>query len=226
MRHQDWARRGALLAGAAASVCCLGIAPGTPAQAQSGPVSATPAAGTPTLAPNGTTEQVRQLVQCGGTMYAVGTFTSVSGWNGTATSTVTRTNVFSFSATAPFTLTSWAPAVNGEINSIAFNNGNCADAYIGGQFTSVNGTPMTHLAEIDTTTGDVVPAFAGHAGGGYVNTLLAVNGHLLTGGTFTTVNGNKGANPYYASLNPVTGADDGFLHLAISGHYVFHAVKN
>jgi hypothetical protein len=211
---------------AAASACCLGVAPGAQALAQTGPVSSTPASGTPTLAPDGNTEQVSQLVQCGGTMYAVGTFASVSGWNGTATTTVTRTNVFSFSATAPYTVTSWAPAVNGVVNTIAFNGGNCADAYIGGRFTSVNGTPVTNLAEIDTTTGNVVPGFGDHVGGGYVDTLLAVNGHLLAGGTFTTVNGNKGADPYYASLSPVTGADDGFLHLNISGHYVFHSVKN
>ncbi len=223
------ARLGALIAGVASATCGLSlfVMTGTPALAQTGPVSPTPASGTPVLADTGTTtEQVRQLVQCGGTMYAVGTFTSISGWNGTATTTVTRNNVFSFSATAPFTVTSWAPNVNGEVNSIAFSNGNCADAYIGGQFTSVNGTTVANIAEIDTTTGNVVPGFGVHTGGGHVDTILAFKGHLLVGGTFTSINGNKGTDPYYASLSPVTGKDDGFVHLSISGHIVFTGVKN
>ena len=158
-------------------------------------------------------------------MYAVGSFTEISGYNGTATQTFTRNNIFSFSETAPFTVTAWAPDVNGEVNSIAFSNGNCADAYIGGQFTSVNGTTVGNIAEVDTTTGNVVTGFKGKAGGGHVDTILAVDGHLLVGGTFTSIGGNKGANPYYASLAPSTGTDDGFLHLGISGHIIFKGVK-
>jgi hypothetical protein len=225
MQYQDRTRRGrkigalsALVAGIAAGACCL---PAAPAFATAGPVSPTPVAGTPTLAPNGTTEQIRQLVDCGGTMYAVGTFTSITGSNGT----FTRNNVFSFGDTSPFTVTSWAPNVNGTVNSIAFSGGNCADAYIGGQFTSVNGTTAANIAEVDTTTGNVVTGFGHNTGGGHVDTILPVNGHLLVGGTFTSINNNKGADPYYASLNPGTGKDDGFLHLNISGHYVFQGVK-
>jgi len=51
-----------------------------------------------------------------------------------------------------------------------------------------------------------------------------VDGHLLAGGTFTSINGST-ADPYYASLNLLTGLDDGFLHLNVSGHYQFHDVK-
>ena len=97
-------------------------------------------------------------------MYAVGTFTEISGYNGTKTTTVTRHNIFSFSATAPFTLTSWNPDVNGTVNTIAFNGGNCADAYIGGQFTSAGGAAATNIAEIGTPTGALVPRFSHHAG--------------------------------------------------------------
>ena len=186
-----------------------------------GPVSSTPTAGTPELAKTTTTQTVRQLVQCGSNIYAVGQFTQIK----QGATTYARNNIFSFSATSPFMVTAWNPNVNGEINSIAFNGGNCADAYIGGQFTSVNGTPVANLAEISTSTGNVVSAFGSHVGGGHVDTILAVNGHLLVGGTFTSVNGNKGINPYYASLNPTTGQDDGFLHLNVSGHYVYTNVQ-
>src|SRR5215469_17097611 len=82
--------RRALTAGVAAAACCLSLSAvtGTPALAQAGLVSPTPVKGTPTLVNTGTTEQIRQLVDCGGTMYAVGTFTQISGWNGTSIQTV------------------------------------------------------------------------------------------------------------------------------------------
>jgi hypothetical protein len=182
-------------------------------------VSAVPAPGTPHLAPTGTTENVRQLVRCGGTMYAVGTFTSI----GQGSSTFTRDNIFSFSATSPFKVTSWNPGTNGIVNSIALN-GNCSEAYIGGSFTQVHGTTVKDLAEISTSTGRVSPAFGSHAGG-VVETLLLAHGHLLAGGHFTTVNGSHG-DAYMTSLNPVTGKDDHFVQLNISGHYKYHNVHS
>jgi hypothetical protein len=209
-----------LIAGIAVSALCL---PAAPALAQTGPVSHTPVAGTPTLVATGSTEEIRQIADCGGTMYAVGTFTQISGFDGTSTQTFTRNNIFSFSDTAPFTVTSWDPNVNGTVNTIAFNGGNCATAYIGGQFTTVGGVAAKNIAAIDTTTGALVPGFKDNAGG-QVETILAVNGHLLTGGFFTGINGST-ADPYYASLSPSTGKDDGFVHLSISGHIQFQGVK-
>ncbi len=185
------------------------------AQAQEHPpagvVSRTPAAGTPQLAPNGTTEQVRQLVQCGGTMYAVGSFTQIQ----KGSTVFTRNNAFSFSATAPFTVTSWNPNVNGKVNSIALSP-DCSVAYLGGVFTSVNGTAVRNIAEVSATTGAVNTAF-GHSANGQVETLLVHGTHLLTGGYFTSINGSS--NKYFVSLNPTTGKDDGYLKLNISGNY-------
>jgi len=227
MQQEDHARRrrklgvrSALIAVGAAGALCL---PAAPALAATGPVSPTPVAGTPTLVATGTTEEIRQIADCGGTMYAVGTFTQISGWNGSSTQTFTRNRIFSFSDTAPFTITSWDPNVNGTVNTIALS-ADCSDAYIGGQFTSVGGTAVKNIAEIDTVTGAVVPGFK-HSANGQVETMRLVNGHLLTGGFFTSIN-NSTANPYYTSLNPTTGKDDGFLNLNISGHIIFKGVKN
>ena len=205
-------------AAAVVAVLAVGVAGMAPAAAATGPVSATPAAGTPQLATTGTTEQIRQLVDCGGTMYAVGTFTQIS----QGATTFTRNNVFSFSDTAPFTVTSWNPNVNGTVNTIAFN-GSCTDAYIGGKFTMVGSTAVKNIAEINTTTGAVVAAFKSNASG-QVESILAAKGHLLTGGFFKGINGSS-TDPYYASLNPATGKDDGYLSLAVSGHYVYPGVK-
>src|SRR6516165_5419495 len=106
---------GATAAAGALVVSAFGL---VPAVAQTGPVSPTPDTGTPALAPSGSTEQVRQLVQCGSTMYAVGNFTQIS-QNGT---TSTHDNIFSFSATAPYTITSWTPSTNGTVDSIALTS--------------------------------------------------------------------------------------------------------
>jgi hypothetical protein len=178
-------------------------------------VSPTPASGTPQLAPTGTTEQVRQLVQCGQTMYAVGSFTLI----GQSGATYARNNIFSFSAVAPYLVTAWNPNVNGVVNTIAFNGTNCSTAYIGGKFTSVHGTAAANIAAISTSTGAVQTGFA-HSANGQVETMANHKGHMLVGGYFTSISGSS-ANKYMASLSPTTGKNDGFISLNISGNYQY-----
>ncbi len=103
-------------------------------------------------------------------MYAVGSFSSIK----QGSRTYTRSNVFSFSASPPYQVTSWAPRVVGStktdqdgaaaINSIAFSGRKCAVAYIGGNFSRVNGTRVRNIAEISVRTGNVllVRASANH----------------------------------------------------------------
>ena len=200
------------LAACAATMAAGLAAPGA-ASAANGPVSATPASGTPQLANTGSPQNVRQLVQCGNTMYAVGSFTTIKRFS----TTYTRNNIFSFSATAPYTVTSWNPNVNGVVNSITFSGGNCTHAYIGGKFTSVGGTAVKNIAEIDTSTGAVMTGFK-HSANGQVETLLGHGGHIIVGGYYTSINGSS-ADKYMTSLNPTTGTNDGFIHLGISGNY-------
>ncbi|MFY9931611.1 MAG: hypothetical protein WAK82_26775, partial [Streptosporangiaceae bacterium] len=146
-----------------------------PAHAATGPVSSTPALYTPELATTGsTTEQVRQIAQCGNTMYAVGSFTEIQ----RISTTYARNNAFSFSAAAPYKVSAWNPNVNGVVNSIAFSP-DCSEAYLGGVFTSIDGTAVKNVAEVSTSTGAVNTAFADSAGG-QVETLLIDGSHLLT----------------------------------------------
>jgi hypothetical protein len=58
-----------------------------------------------------------------------------------------------------------------------------------------------------------------------VYTLVAAYNHLIVGGQFTSINGSA-ANAYMASLNPVTGVNDGFVHLGISGNYQYPGVAS
>jgi hypothetical protein len=211
MNRRHFVPRAGLVAGAVVTmIAALG---GT----ASASVSSSPASGTPQLYPTGSTEQVRQLVQCGGTMYAVGSFTQIQ--QGSSGTVYARNNVFSFSATAPFTVTSWAPNVNGTVNTIAFNGTDCSTAYIGGKFSNVNGNSATDIAAISTSSGAMLGTFA-HNANGQVETIAPFNGHLLTGGYFTSINGSSG-HKYLASLNPSTGQDDGFVNLNISGNYQY-----
>ncbi len=184
------------------------------AAAQSGPASPNPDTGTPALAPTGTTEQVRQLVACNGVMYAVGSFTEISQGG----QTFTRDNIFSFSQAAPYKITSWAPDVNGTVNSIQLTS-DCSHAFIGGKFTKVDGSAAGNIAYIRTYNNTMVQDWA-HDANGLVDTILrTANGHLLVGGQFTAINGS--GRKYYVSLNLSTGKDDGYLNLNISGHYTF-----
>jgi hypothetical protein len=218
------------LTGAATLVVTMGTVSAQAATPAAGGVpppagiaSATPVTTTPHFkaTQDSPTEQIRQLVACGGTMYGVGTFSDIL----KGSTTYPRENVFSFQETSPYTVTSWAPDVNGVVNSIAFNGSNCADAYLGGQFTTVNGTSAKNIAEVSTSgTGALVSGFA-HSASGSVQTMLGVDGHILAGGYYTSINGSS-ADPYMTSLNPATGTDDGFVHLGISGNYQFSGVSS
>jgi len=209
-------------AGGLAVASAFGVAgsfPAAQAATPTGPVLTTPVTSIPHFPATTTTvEQIRQIAKCGSTMYAVGTFSTIK----RQSQVYPRNNIFSFSAIAPYQVTTWDPNVNGTVNSIAFNGTNCADAYIGGKFTMVGSTTVKNLAEIDTTTGLVVGTF-GHSASGKIETLLGYNGHVIAGGYFTGINGST-ANPYLASLNATTGKDDGFIRLHISGSYQYAGV--
>ena len=203
-----------LLAPAALTV----VLPSAAARAATPPtVSAVPA-DTPSLATTGVPEVVRQLVQCGSTMYAVGRFTAIQ-YHGRV---YRRSNAFSFAATAPYAPTSWNPDVDGEVNSITFLGTGCSDAYLGGNFSAVGRAPAQDIAEVSTGTGAVVTRFARSANRP-VETLAVSAGQLLVGGFFTSING--GHVPYFASLDPTTGVPDGYLNLDISGHYQYPGVS-
>jgi hypothetical protein len=212
---------GALIAAVAVSV--TGAATGQAKLAPHGRrptrvLAAHPLTGTPHFPVNTpTTEQVRQLVRCGGIMYAVGRFSVIE----QRKRRYLRRNAFSFRASPPFTLTRWNPNIAGEVNSITFaRGGNCRDAYIGGSFDAVGRRRAINIAEVSTAgTGAVARAF-GHFANKTVETLASYRRHILAGGYFTEINGSS-ADPYMASLNPSSGRDDGLLRLHISGHYVY-----
>jgi len=211
------------LMSAAASASPAAPSPAAASQPR-GPVLAHPVTTTPHLAATDNPyQQIRQIVQCRRTIFAVGSFTTIE----QGSKRYTRHDVVSFSSRPPYTVTSWAPAVNGVVNSITFSGGKCANAYIGGDFSRINRAAVHNIAEISTSTGSVVKTFA-HDADKMVSTLLAIQApgggrHILAGGDYKSINGTA-ADPYMTSLNPVTGKDDGYVSLHVSGHYVFPGV--
>jgi hypothetical protein len=208
-------RRALVAAATVASVVGLVAGPALAAVVK-GPADVTAAPWTPQLATggkDGSVEQVRQLVQCGDSMYAVGTFSQVS----KGSQTFNRNNAFSFSATNG-AVTDWDPNVNGTVNSVALS-GDCQTAYLGGAFTSVDDTAASNIAAVSTADGSVVATFATTANK-KVNTLVLAKGHLLVGGYFTSFNGST-SKKFMISINPSTGQDDGYVNLSISGKYIY-----
>jgi hypothetical protein len=212
---------GALSPAAAASPAQAATATASACPRPSGAVSCTPAAWTPRLpVKTSRAEQIRQIVQCGSRMYAVGSFSQIIGRNPRTGKFVTysRNNAFSFSASRPYAVTGWNPNVNGEVNSIAVGGRDCATAYLGGTFTKVHGATRDDLAAVGTSAGALRTGFRGDANSG-VETLLLNDNRLLTGGYFTRINGSSAH--YYVGLSPATGSPDRYLGLNISGNYQY-----
>jgi len=103
-------------------------------------VSANPANFTPNVASGA----VHKFVQVGGTMYAGGAFGSVSTPAGVSPGgTFARGNIVAFNAATGVVSTTFAPSVNGEVWALASDG---SSLWIGGTFTSVNGTARRGVA--------------------------------------------------------------------------------
>src|SRR3954447_23553028 len=117
-------------------------------------ISSTPASYTPWLLKTVANQYVRQITQCGDTMYAVGTISAV----GQGSNTYSRGNAFSFSASSG-AVTDWNPQADGPVYSVALSP-DCATAYLGGAFHMVHGTPANNIVAVDTASGAVKAEFA------------------------------------------------------------------
>lgn len=163
-------------------------------------VSENPANFTPNLVGSGTA--VHALHQVGNTMYAGGAFSSVE--NSDRTTTYQRSNLMAFDATTG-AMRSFAPSLNGTVWALVSSG---QSLYVGGQFTTVNGTARRGVVKMDATTGAVDTAFNAGFGSGRVNELRLVNGRLIVGGSFPGK---------LVALDPTTGANTGYINVSVSG---------
>ena len=167
-------------------------------------VQANPANFTPNVEADGVVAKpaVHALKQLGDTMYAGGEFRTVT--NAAKTTSYQRNNIMSFSATTG-AMTTFAPVLNGTVWAVEANG---SSLYVGGDFTTVNGVARRGLVKVNATTGQVDTTFQPVIKWGNVTEIRLVSGRLIVGGAF---------QDRLAALDPVTGADTGYIDLPITG---------
>ncbi len=142
------------------------------------------------------------VAELNGTMYVGGKFHSVQ--NAGRTTSYTRNNIVAFDADSP-TIHSFAPDLNGTVFSLL---GVGDSIYVGGQFTTVDGTARAAIAKLDAQTGELDTAFKPKINTGRVSEIRLVNDRLLVSGTFSR---------RLLAIDPDTGANTGYINLAIAG---------
>lgn len=172
--------------------------------AQDTVVSPDPANFTPNVESDGSVSDsaVHALEQRKGIVFAGGAFRTVTDADGIRT--YLRHNLVAFSATTGAVRT-FAPNVNGTVWAIEKRKG---ALFVGGEFTSVDGVARPGLVKINARSGSVVTAFRPPFAGGIVTEIRSIDGRLIVGGTFPGK---------LRALDPKTGADTGFIDLAITG---------
>ena len=181
--------------------------------AQSQVVSAVPASYTPNIN-DGQTNAINQV---GSRIVVGGTFTNES--NHGSSAAVAQSYVFAFNATTGVLDPGFRPVLDGFVNGI--EPGPSPDtAYLVGKFAHVNGAVAKAIVLISTVTGAVVSPFKAPFVNGVGNTVRLTNGHLLLGGTFSTVNSTTHSG--LVSLNPTTGALDPFMNVQLTGHHNYN----
>jgi outer membrane protein assembly factor BamB len=130
----------------------------------------------------------------GGTLYAGGNFTSADG--------VARSSLAAFSASTGALLTGWAPAAGGNtsttptVTSVKPSPGG-STIYVGGGFTTINGTSQNHVAALSASTGAPLSTFTHHLPYPVVDMAVDSSGVFVAG---------AGGGGNFADLNPGTGA--------------------
>lgn len=220
-RDQHTAGRGlarAMTAGvltlAGALVLTLGVVPaGAVSPAQPALVDAVPSVLTPAVRDG----KVQAILQVGNRVLLGGTFTQASSAGSGAVLAVS--NLLSFDVTTGVLDESFLPALDGYVEALL--PGPTADTvYVGGKFNKVNGESRKGLVLLDLTTGQAVSGFRPGYMNGLVRDLAMLRGHLLLGGTFTTLAGQPRGG--LASIDPNTGALDGYLSLGVTEHHNYN----
>ncbi len=189
-------RRLAVLISAALIAGLLSVLGATPALAvQNGTVPGTSA---PMWQTNGV---VRAMVVTGGVLYVGGDFTSVRPPGSPAGSgEVGRSRLAAFDVATGALVTSFNPAPNGSVRSLALAPGG-GTLYVGGDFTVIAGQSRSRVAAFTTST-RALTAFAPTVDG-RVSALAASATAVYAGGSFGLVNGQ--GRRWIAGLNATNG---------------------
>jgi hypothetical protein len=139
----------------------------------------------PTWMTNG---KVFALAQEGDTLYIGGAFTRLLPPVGSSASPVVVSNLAAISVSTGEPIIGWAPAAGGTGANVLALAVRAGKVYVGGSFTTIDGTAVENLAEVDAVTGAVDTSFTPQVAGA-VLTLLASDVRLYAGGSFSSVDG-------------------------------------
>ncbi|MGN6379116.1 MAG: outer membrane protein assembly factor BamB family protein [Gaiellales bacterium] len=137
---------------------------------------------------------VTSLAVGGGTVYAGGTFTTANG--------AARSSLAAFDAANGTLSTTWAPAAGNDsgttpmVTSVRLSPTGTT-VYVGGGFTTIDGSSQSHVAALSASTGQPLGSFTHHVPYAVVDMAVDSTGVFLAGA------GNGGN---FASLNPATGS--------------------
>lgn len=207
-RFWKLARACTVLACALLTVVGVTAAPASAGAAQVTTVSAAPRVGTPEVLDN----RVLDFAEAGGRIVVAGDFTQVRDAAANGGATFAQRSVFAYDPVSGAIDRSFVPAVNGVVNAVLAGPDNTV--YLGGTFSSVNGSSARNLVQVSLATGERIGAFVPSGINGAVYDLESSGGRLFVGGTFDSV--QSAPHGGLAALNPTTGAVDEYLGVDVS----------
>jgi hypothetical protein len=151
---------------------------------------------------------VAAVARVGHTVVLGGNFTQVQ--NQGQSAILTRNALLAYDETTGKVSTTFVPVVGaaGSIVNSVVPAGDGTSVYVGGTFTTINGTTTGRIARIDVTTGQLVAGFNAARPNAAVNAMELSNGRLIVGGQFTKMTPPGKASQSraaIASIDPATG---------------------
>ncbi|MCU1527461.1 MAG: hypothetical protein JWP75_1224 [Frondihabitans sp.] len=190
------------------AVIAGGLFAASPAMADSAPVDPTnPATPTTVTADALPTPQIDGVVWSqkivGNVVYAGGNWSTVRPYGSAAgTNTTAQPDLLAYNLTTGALITTFNPQLNGQVKAVALSPDNSV-LYVGGQFTTVNGTAAYRIAALNPTTGALIKTFS-VAPNATVNAIATSGSTVYFGGNFSGV--GSSVRTYAAAASASTGA--------------------
>ncbi len=159
------------------------------------------------------------MARIGNVLFVGGRFTDVTD----GATTTPRADLAAFDATTGEWLPGFAPALNGAVYALAASPDG-SRLFVGGDFTTVNGTSTGALIALDPSTGAIDSAWTGRVGGYQLVRDLAVDGtDLYVAGGFTSISSSAGGNAAnkIARFDTSTGVQDSSWRPTLAGGSVW-----
>ena len=148
--------------------------------------------------------------QVGNILVYGGTFNAHELPDGTA---IPQRYLVAFNVNTGVVVSGFRPVLNGPVTSIEAGDV-AGTVFVGGGFTTVNGTAAPRLAKLELATGRLIRTFQGNVNG-TVKTMARVGTRLFIGGSFTSVSGLPRAN--LAEVNTLTGTPSATFTTGVTG---------